>query len=239
MTTQMALETVVDESKCTNQIVLEEVTNKLSYNDQITLEKVTDKSIYDNEEDINTFKKIACSAFESDMTYEDVKNHTIGSENLYLFRSGEQIIGFGTTKKLKFGSENILYLDGVAVEKEYQKSGAFKLYLEHAQQNERYVVGRTQNPVIMGSCKNHITGNFYPSQDNTPFVIQNIAEFIAKDTLKMKEFNKQKMIGEKTYGKSLYKEIPNYKKNKDRIHEQINFSNGDCYIFVIDKVVNN
>jgi hypothetical protein len=199
----------------------------------ISLEYATDKSRYDNELDISRFVDIACSAFKTNMDFEDVKHHTIGSENLYLMRLNDEIVGFGTTRKLNSPIGKILYLDGVAVKEEYQQAGLFKKFLEQVRNGEDFVAGRTQNPVIIGTCKKQIPGAFYPNGVLPPERVKLVGEFIAKAVLNMDDYNRENFVGKGTYGRSLYSEIPKYE-NTDYIFKNIDFAKGDSLIFVVD-----
>ena len=190
---------------------------------------------------LNDLTDIARDGFGSEITKEDVENHVMNVDILSLMNNGNHIIGFSSFDNIRFNGMNILYLHGAVVKRNFQKNGIFSRFCKTVMSLDNYdfLSMRTQNPVIYATAEK-LTNTIYPNIDEAiPHEIKDIAKYIAKDYLKMDDFCENNLVGRKTYGSSLYQDIPRCE--NDCINEffddmlNLDYSLGDSVI-VIGKV---
>ena len=201
----------------------------------INFEKIINplKNITDNKT-IDELLEITRDGFGTNMTREDVKNHVLNTEVLYLIKDKE-LIGFSSYDYPILAGEKSIYLNGIVVKRNSQKKGVFlDLNKQVIEENfdKKYLVMRTQNPVIYGATKK-LVDKIYPSEDEIPKHIINIGVEASK-RLNMKDFNEQNFVGRNTYGTCLYDKIPKHSFSNDFFDNflRINYEKGDSIIIV-------
>jgi len=177
---------------------------------------------------------IAREGFGSRIERDDVKNHVLNCNELYLIRNLD-IFGFASFDSFDFKDKSCLYLHGIVLKKEAQGCGFFEetnnLAISYG--NYDYLCMRTQNPIVYAAT-NKIVKNIYPN-DSIPENIKELGEFVARDFLKMNKYDKDTMIGKETYGHSLYGNIP-FHKDASKVFEKlgIDYNMGDSVIIIGD-----
>lgn len=185
---------------------------------------------------VSKLTEIARDGFGSSIAYDDVENHVLHVDALYLIYGKNDLIGFSSYDFITFKGKNILYLSGIVVKRDFQKNGLFNIVNKSAisQGNFDFLTMRTQNPVIYGAT-NKIVETLYPhkSKDITS-EIKEVGIYLAKEKLKMRQFDEENFIGRETYGQSLYDFIPEYSGAKEFFDNilKLNYKKGDSVILV-------
>lgn len=185
---------------------------------------------------VDKLTEIARDGFGSDMGRDDVENHVLNVDMLYLMSVKGEMVGFSSYEFMAFKSKRVLYLSGVAVKIGFQKKGLFGRMNKKAIAKGGFelLVMRTQNPVIYGATEKMVKV-LYPNREMmTPEDIKEVAVRIAIGKLKMQDFDRDTFVGRKTYGQSLYTTIPDYAPTKelfDRILK-LDYRSGDSVMLV-------
>ncbi|MCK5122764.1 MAG: GNAT family N-acetyltransferase [Candidatus Pacebacteria bacterium] len=180
----------------------------------------------------------------------DVKHHIFDTHEICIVPFGNVPDGlsptcFKTDKIAAFASYNFLhywtnrefiYFSGIVVDTSLQGLNYGSLLMQEIMKSNgiKLAVLRTQSPVMYNSfakvCK------VFPSFDGReiPGEIKNIGKYVARNILRMSDYDEGKMIGKETYGKSLYGKEPILNNSElNRIFKQkINASRGDSIIVV-------
>lgn len=142
------------------------------------------KALSGNEGLIGQLTDVACSGFGSDMSYEDVKDHILGGDTLYLVYQGENPAGFASflnydivipafeptgflllKRRLEDINYSVLFLDGIVVGKEHQGKGIgshiIKSEIEYQDSTDGILAFRTQSPVMYATVRN-LNRYFFP-----------------------------------------------------------------------------
>jgi hypothetical protein len=205
-----------------------------------------------DEEVLRLFVDITMEGFKREKIttslWNDVENHIFDYENMVIVlceessnkRASKQQLGristyFTYTVYISKG-KRIFYVAGVMVYPDLQNLGLGGALFEIASKKEKadYVSYRTQNPQAYQAFRNKAR-EIYPNGKKIPKQIKRISKFIAFDILEMKDFDKNTMIGRKTYDGCLYGNIDSPKGKTKKIFENINPWNGDS-IMVIGKI---
>lgn len=167
---------------------------------------------------------------------QDVRNHIEQGDFLYLIKTCGSIIAYAVFDNLKMNDTNILYLSGIMISPDHQGQGLggrlIKLALAKFQ--AKYLVARTQNPVMYESVR-RCCGHVFPNESgNPPQDIVEVGQFIATEKLNMKNYNQISMLAKGTYGSSLYgvKPISIHHEMDHWFKTQINLDHGDAMIVV-------
>ena len=112
-------------------------------------ENLTDKEI---KELVKGLTEIARDGFGTEITEEDVENHVLKTDEVYLFKP-DDVAGFSSFNKYKVLGHGVLYLNGIVVKRKYQKNGFFyKANSRAIKKNKPDIfITRTQNPVVYGA----------------------------------------------------------------------------------------
>ena len=117
----------------------------------------------------------------------------------------------------------------------FQKRGVFTGLNQYmiAKEKPDFLVMRTQNPVIYAATRK-IVNKLYPSLTKPSEKITDLACFIAKDYLKMEDFDEGLFVGRKTYGCCLYGEVQRHPTANLLFDNflQLNYHQGDSVILV-------
>ena len=120
-------------------IKIEDPINNISHSSDI-VDKLTD---------------IARDGFGTGITRDDVINHVLKTDFLYIIGNKENPEGFSSYNRLNIKDSNILYLNGIVMKRDVQKRGTFyrinSLALDHHPYD--YIAMRTQNPVIYAATQ--------------------------------------------------------------------------------------
>ncbi|MDI6737180.1 MAG: hypothetical protein QME12_01545 [Nanoarchaeota archaeon] len=179
--------------------------------------------------------EIARNGFGTKITMEDVENHVMNVDTLYLIRQEKKIIGFSSYDVLNLDEAFILYLSGIVVEREFQKHGFFNMVnkLALSSGNFDFVAMRTQNPVIYAATEK-LVKRLYPNKEGTPESIRQLASIIARDYLKMERFCEETMVGKATYGTCLYDKVQRHPRADDFFDNVLNvdYNAGDSVLLL-------
>lgn len=181
---------------------------------------------------------------------EDVRSHVFDTHEICIVPFGKVPEGlspvcFNSDRIAAFASYNFLtywknkdfiYFSGIVVDPSLQGLNYGSLLIKEVMKRNgvEIAVLRTQSPVMYNSfakvCK------VYPSFDGKkiPGEIRGIGEYVAKDILRMSNYNSREMLEKGTYHKLLYGEEPILDdSNLDKQFKQkINAKRGDSLIVV-------
>lgn len=178
---------------------------------------------------------IARNGFGTDITMEDVENHVMKVDALYLIRQDDAIIGFSSYDILHINEACILYLSGIVVERKFQKHGIFGRANRFALSsgNFDFLAMRTQNPVIYAATEK-LVKKLYPNKAGTPENIRQLAAMVARNHLKMEKFCEETMVGKATYGTCLYDKVQRHLRADDFFDNVINvdYNAGDSVLLL-------
>jgi hypothetical protein len=179
---------------------------------------------------VSQLTQVAQSAFGTHITEEDVRNHVLTADVLYLLRTADEPVGFSAYTTRMHDGACILYLSGIAVQRELQGSGFFNRVnqLALAAEQPDYFAMRTQNPVIYGATKKFV-GKIYPNGETIPEHIKAIGALFAG-----LEFDPETFICRRTYGTCLYDRVPEYSGARAFFDGKLglNYAAGDSIVIV-------
>ncbi len=185
----------------------------------------------------NEFYLVALSAFgkkKSPQFNLDVSNHLFNVGFLVLvfdFENGGKGVAFRTFTFLDHKQSKILYIEGTAIKAEYQGSGIYQSLTKELAVGMDFVVSRTQNPVVI-TALSKLYKEVYPVTAEPDETIKNIG-FCVAEYLKMSEYERDLMIGRKTYGGILNGTLPDTGNGmRKAVTNLIDPYNGDCLIAV-------
>lgn len=216
-----------------------EILNKSTAKSDTGIQRLLHKC-FDSDADnlVKSLAEVATDGFGKPRPEEDVRNHVLQVDRLYLAFDGahDKLIAFSSYDYLDMHGCKTLYLCGTVVRKEYQNQGMFDLVnrmeLANCPFGPDYFVGRTQNPVIY-SAMSRLVKSAYPSAVPIPEDVKKIGVAIAKEKLHMDDFDPETFVGRGTYGESLYDEVP-YCKARPFFDNtlKINYKRGDSVLVV-------
>lgn len=171
-------------------------------------------------------------------TVEDVKNHVFPLNRLYLAFEDDTLVAFASFDHHRFAGKDILYLSGIIVDPECQKQGVFthinKTEIEAS--NPDYLVMRTQNPVVYGATKRHLTETLYPNCEKASDEALLVAAAIAihhNYPLSQLQDYFDLLVVRGAYGTSFYDTIP-FDKDGTKVFDSLNmdYMGGDAVVLV-------
>lgn len=171
-------------------------------------------------------------------TVEDVKNHVFPVDRLYLAFEDSKLVAFASFDHHCFFDKKILYLSGIIVDPECQKQGVFthinKTEIEAS--NPDYLVMRTQNPVVYGATKRHLTETLYPNGENATDEALLIAAATAihynYPRLQLQDYFDH-LVVRGAYGTSFYDSIP-FDRDGTSVFDnlKLDYQKGDAVVLV-------
>ena len=187
---------------------------------------------------VKNLAEIATDGFGKERPEEDVRNHVLKVDRLYLAFDGERdkLVAFSSYDYMDVEGQKVLYLCGTVVRKECQQLGLFELInrmeLTSCPFIPDFFVGRTQNPIIY-SAMSKLVKTAYPNKAKIPDEIKRIGTAIAIEKLRMEDFDPETFVGRGTYGEALYGQVPNNSARPffDDVLK-INYEKGDSVLIV-------
>ena len=223
-----------------NKLVKDTVKDIYSVADKNSLQTrlfINPRCKINNQKDIDELVDIAREGFGTEMTEQDVRNHVLNTDILYLVKDieSDKNVAFSSYDLVNFGNDKILYLNGIVVRRSLQKSGLFYDINKRVLSIDDfdYIVMRTQNPVIYGATKK-LVKNIYPAQEDVPKKIKDLASIIAMEHLHMKSFDPETFVGRGTYGVCLYDSIPHHKDTNAFFDKKLklDYDKGDSVLII-------
>jgi hypothetical protein len=182
---------------------------------------------------VDKLTEIARNGFGTEITHDDVENHVLPVDLLYLMHSSKQVIGFASYNSVQANGKNILYLHGVVIKKPFQGKGLCNEANKEALSEDDYdlFATRTQNPVLYAATEK-LVKQLFPGKEQTPEELKEIAEQIAAN-IGMDNFDKNTFIAKGQYGSCLYDHIPRHRKSEFfDSHLKLDYDAGDCVLLV-------
>lgn len=187
------------------------------------------------------FYPVALSAFnqnKSENFEKDVYKHLFDVDGLVLFFNDgvdyggshqvERGIAFRTYSML---DSETMYVEGTAVDPNYQSLGFYQAVTKATTNGSKYVVSRTQNPVVI-TALNRVFGNV---ADITREGTDKDKEVAWKLAQKLKMELTDGFYGKGTYGSRLNGMLPRIDNDiKKTLYSRIDPNNGDCVIAVCE-----
>ena len=187
---------------------------------------------FERETLVEKLTDIARDGFGTDMSKQDVENHVLPVDQLYLVDVGGKLIGFSSYDLLRYQQKNILYLSGIVIKKEFQKCGLFRVVNSLALMGDYdFFAMRTQNPVVYAAASKLV--DLYPKAGRIPEDVKDIASAIAVEHLGMNDFCRETFVKRSTYGCCLYDAVPEHRAKEffDEVLE-LDYSSGDSVLLV-------
>lgn len=165
-----------------------------------------------SEADIQGLVQLAVSTFGPGMSAEEVKEHILPVDRLYVARDNGAIVGFAS---LNF-SPDFSYLAGTAVHPKKQGSGLYHDFakeriLDSLEKGLEKIKTRTQNPIIEHTLRN------------------SFACLVQEKIIENFSFHRELLEG--LYGRMLTKAIP---KSRDmevnNAYSSLNYARGDAFM---------
>lgn len=163
---------------------------------------------------------VARSGFGTLVGANDIKNHVLRVNVVYVATYSKEPVGFGSFDHLFLAGKKVLYLNGVVFAAEHQRKGLMGKVIERAiaESDCEFIVTRTQNPVIY-VCLSKKCRVLYPNSNTTPpEPFRSIAISMAK-RLKMKRLNPNTLIEIGTYGGYMTATKPCYQGKSKEVAE--------------------
>ena len=134
-----------------------------------TIEKILNPKEKVSDLSLDELIAIARNGFGTEMTREDIVNHIINIDILYLLKYKNELVGFSSYDLHEFNGNKILYLSGIVLRRDMQKNGFFKdtNKIALSEIKPKYFTMKTQNPVIYGATKN-LVSKIYPNGEIIP-----------------------------------------------------------------------
>jgi hypothetical protein len=120
---------------------------------------------------IENLAAVANSGFGRNIEYNDVRDHLLGGDILYLFRKNDAPVGFVSFLSYTINETSMLFLDGIVISKDHQKQGiATHVISSELEQKDYSVIAlRTQSPVMYSTLKSlPSVKRVYPNLDELP-----------------------------------------------------------------------
>ncbi len=203
------------------------------------LDKGTKNLIFDD------FYPVALTAFNqnrSESFQEDVWQHLFSVQKLYLVfnedvsyrqdtNSVARGIAFRAISEFQFKGKKIAYIEGTAVDPNYQGYGFYQAFTKLMGNSYNYVTSRTQNPVVL-TALSKVFKKVNPFVSKPDKELQEIGAELARK-LEMENYDKDTMIDVGFYGGPLSGLPPNIDNQVSRaMYSHIDRENGDCVIVV-------
>jgi hypothetical protein len=205
--------------------------------EKIKLIKNPDKTTAGSERQtlVDRLAHIARTGFGTNITQEDVENHVMQVDKLYLIMEDSVIAGFSSYGIMEHNNRKILYLHGIVVMPEFQKHGIFQRLnrLALSEENYDFLAMRTQNPVVYAATE-HLVKKLFPNRKKAPEDVKKIAVHLALDHLKMQAFDEETFVGRHTYGTCLYSDVPKHQRSSELFDSilKLDYKAGDSVILV-------
>ncbi|MFH1455736.1 MAG: hypothetical protein ABIF40_02195 [archaeon] len=160
---------------------------------------------------VDKLTSVASDAFGMVRKRDDVEQHALNVDMLYLIQCKDVITGFATYDFLYSGGEKVLYLNGIVVQQCCQQKGIFSKVnkLAMKQDDFDYLAMRTQNPVVYAAASK-IVSKLYPGTTGMPERVKNVGRYLAQH-LGSKNFNLGSFVDKGTFGMCFYGEVPGHK----------------------------
>lgn len=100
-----------------------------------------------------------------EMDYDDIYQHLVSSEILYLLENGEKVLGMAAYETALLSGIPSLIVEGIAIEPEIQARGIFREVTDLVSGNKSVVCLRTQNPHMYRALQKYCSYT-YPSETN-------------------------------------------------------------------------
>jgi len=169
-------------------------------------------------------------AFASPMDSQDVYNHLIHSQEVYLVFENDSLIGMGGYSQRTFSGIPVLTIDGIAIRESFQGKGVFGRLTDRVLEKERLLCLRTQNPYMYRALQNKCRAIFPSREVETPPVIRLVRNEYA-DSLNCVPDKNGVVKG--CYGKSLYGKIKSHPDVSPFFQElNLDVSSGDGLLVV-------
>jgi hypothetical protein len=181
---------------------------------------------------------VARNAFGMPITKEDVKNHVIPVDTLFITSQEGNVKGFSSYKTYSFEDYSVIYGSGACVLRSEQGKGLYRRFNEEGIRTETdkhkakkfYFAARTQNPVIYATI-GRILNRIYLNEEESPDDICEIARKMAH--ILGGEIDKE-FVMRNAYGSCLYDVIPRYKDEKvnNMFDRLLRYEKGDALLIV-------
>lgn len=161
---------------------------------------------------VDTLYEVAQSAFAQEPSkgfYQDVFDHITKSVDLVVMVCGDAVVAFLISDIIMHDTGNIVYLAGICIKVSHQSQGLGKTMVSYVAQyydnfTWRYMVLRTQNPVMQRCLRGYATsGTFYTYGDAIPEEIQSVACCVAGHISDQK-LDAPLLLSRGVYGGTLY-----------------------------------
>ena len=120
-----------------------------------SIEEIKPENISENE--FNELLEIANNWFWIKMSLDDVKNHLLKSDLLYLMKINNNIVGFSAIVFIK----NLIYRYWTVIKKEFQNHGLYKILNDNIKINNQTYFVRTQNKNVIKSLEKSYNNILY------------------------------------------------------------------------------
>lgn len=166
---------------------------------------------------------------------EDVRNHVLGTPELYLVYFDGECIAFAAIENLQVGAIPVLYLGGLMVRKAYQGNGLMTTLLDFEINRSRPAVltARTQNPCILDLMREFCKRQLHPFTGAPKGECKAVSDFLI--STQMRGMDPESLIGAGLYGRCLYgNEMPmsRHPESNRFFDERINSKRGDAVLLV-------
>ena len=139
-----------------------------------SIEEIKPENISENE--FNELLEIANNWFWIKMSLDDVKNHLLKSDLLYLMKINNNIVGFSAIVFIK----NLIYRYWTVIKKEFQNHGLYKILNDNIKINNQTYFVRTQNKNVIKSLEKSYNNILY-WKDAYDYLLNNLSENELKD----------------------------------------------------------
>lgn len=159
--------------------------------------------------------KVTRDGFGTAVTDEDIENHVLRVDYLYLvLYNSEGPVGFGSFDLLTFDSHRILYYSGTVFAKRHQRKGLMGMVLDRAIADfqPNFAALRTQNPAVYVVFSRRCECVYPNGSGAPPEQYQRLALEIV-ERRRMAPIDPTTFVNIGTYGGCMTAEIPCYRGN--------------------------
>lgn len=190
-----------------------------------------------NRADFLNTVKVVRNAFGSEMKEDDIYNHLVEPEQVYLVRKERSIVGMCSYTSIKLDSESILFIDGIAINPCTQGKGLFKKITDKVINGHKYIGLKTQSPRMHQALSSYVDEIFpnFSMQKNSK-LDKIISELGQKLNLNID--NDSVIRG--NYGQSLYQQEQKHNSSSKLFNQILNidYQGGDSVLCVGLREVN-
>ncbi len=192
---------------------------------------INPKEFFAPENNLEKIVSMVRKSFGSEMEVEDIYNHVTFPERIYLLEFDEEILAMASYSSRNFSGHSVLIGEGAAIIPEVQANGVFRKITNHNFINEKFIVGKTQNPHIYRAFQKFCR-EVYPNSFPMPNLIKKISyEYAEYLGYKLDDLG----IIRGCYGKCLYGNKMPMHKNITKFFEEdlkMNFEAGDALLLI-------